>query len=375
MEQEIRLILEYNLQWFAKDGPGGEKTEPATEKKLREAREDGKVAKSKELTSAFDLIVLFLVLKIFISWVGGGFIEAYQYVYKTIPEFVTAMSAEASVYEVSVYLQSIFWMMLKLVAPFFAFGFVITIIISIIQVGWKVSAKPLKPKGDKFNPISGFKRIFSKDSVFELFKSILKIGVVIYVAYISIRDEADDIFILYDMPLNQALALCGDVIINAGLKISLVYLVVGLADFIYQKHRFNEEMKMTKQEVKDEYKNTEGNPEIKGRQRQRMREASRQRMMQDVPKADVVITNPTHLAVAIKYDAETAKAPIVLAKGEDFLAQKIREAAKEHNIEIVENKPLARMLYANVDIGAEIPPELYQAVAEILAMVYNMKNR
>lgn len=375
MEQEIRLILEYNLQWFAKDGPGGEKTEPATEKKLREAREDGKVAKSKELTSAFDLIVLFLVLKVFISWVGGGFIEVYQYVYKTIPEFVTSVAAEASVHEVSVYLQSIFWMMLKLVAPFFAFGFVVTIIVSIIQVGWKVSTKPLKPKGDKFNPINGFKRIFSKDSVFELFKSILKIGVVVYVAYISIRDEADDIFILYDMPLNQALALCGDVIINTGLKISLVYLVVGLADFIYQKHRFNEEMKMTKQEVKDEYKNTEGNPEIKGRQRQRMREASQRRMMQDVPKADVVITNPTHLAVAIKYDAETAKAPIVLAKGEDYLAQKIREAAKEHNIEIVENKPLARMLYANVDIGAEIPPELYQAVAEILAMVYNMKNR
>jgi len=375
LEQEIRLILEYNLQWFAKDGPGGEKTEPATEKKLREAREDGKVAKSKELTAAFDLIVLFLVLKIFISWVGGGFIEVYQYVYKTMPEFVTAVAEEASVHEVSVYLQTIFWMMLKMVAPFFAFGFVVTIIISIIQVGWKVSAKPLKPKGDKFNPINGFKRIFSKDSVFELFKSILKIAVVVYVAYISIRNEADDIFILYDMPLNQALALCGDVIINAGLKISLVYLVVGLADFIYQKYRFNEEMKMTKQEVKDEYKNTEGNPEIKGRQRQRMREASQRRMMQDVPKADVVITNPTHLAVALKYDAGTAKAPIVLAKGEDYLAQKIREAAKEHNIEIVENKPLARMLYANVDIGAEIPPELYQAVAEILAMVYNMKNR
>ena len=132
---------------------------------------------------------------------------------------------------------------------------------------------------------------------------------------------------------------------------------------------------MTKQEVKDEYKNTEGNPEIKGRQRQRMREASRQRMMQDVPKADVVITNPTHLAVAIKYDAEKAKAPVVLAKGEDYLAQKIREKAKENGIEIVENKPLARMLYANVEIGEEIPPELYQAVAEILAMVYNMKNK
>ena len=182
------------------------------------------------------------------------------------------------------------------------------------------------------------------------------------------------LFILYDIPLNQAIALCGDVIIGAGLKISLVYLVVGIADFIYQKYRFNEEMKMTKQEVKDEYKNTEGNPEVKGRQRQRMREASRRRMMQDVPKADVVITNPTHLAVAIKYEPEVHKAPVVLAKGEDYLAQKIREAARENHIEIVENKPLARMLYANVEIGNEIPPELYQAVAEILAMVYNMRQ-
>ena len=172
----------------------------------------------------------------------------------------------------------------------------------------------------------------------------------------------------------KGLTVAGDVIIGAGLKISLVYLVVGIADFIYQKYRFNEEMKMTKQEVKDEYKNTEGNPEVKGRQRQRMREASRRRMMQDVPKADVVITNPTHLAVAIKYEPEVHKAPVVLAKGEDYLAQKIREAARENHIEIVENKPLARMLYANVEIGNEIPPELYQAVAEILAMVYNMRQ-
>ena len=250
-----------------------------------------------------------------------------------------------------------------------------TALISVIQVGWKVTGKPLQPKFDKFNPINGFKRIFSKDSIFELIKSILKIFVIIYVAYTSIRGNAQDIFILYEIPLMQAIMLCGTVIINAGLKISLVYLVIGLADFIYQKYRFNEDMKMTKQEVKDEFKNTEGNPEIKGRQRQRMREASRRRMMQDVPKADVVITNPTHFAVAIKYDAETSKAPVVLAKGEDYLAQKIKEAAREHHIEIVENKPLARMLYANVDIGQEIPPELYQAVAEILAMVYNMREK
>ncbi|MBP7321017.1 MAG: EscU/YscU/HrcU family type III secretion system export apparatus switch protein, partial [Lachnospiraceae bacterium] len=136
-----------------------------------------------------------------------------------------------------------------------------------------------------------------------------------------------------------------------------------------------EDMKMTKQEVKDEFKNSEGNPEIKGRQKQKMREVSHRRMMADIPKADVIITNPTHYAVALQYDAETSTAPIVLAKGEDYLALKIKEMAKEHRIEIVENKPLARMLYANVEIGGEVPPELYQAVAEVLAIVYNKKHR
>lgn len=374
MEVEKRLILGYNLQWFAKDGPGGEKTEPATAKKLREAREDGKVAKSKELTAALDLIVLFLVLKIFVSNVGGGFIGVFQYVYNLMPDFVSINAVDFSAQAVTSFFLPIILRMFVIAAPFFLFGFATTLIINILQVGWKVSTKPMQPKLDRFNPVNGFQRMFSKDSVFELFKSILKIGVIIYIAYTSIKDHVNDIFILYDIPLNQALALCGDVIINAGLKISLVYLVVGLVDFVYQKYRFNEEMKMTKQEVKDEYKNTEGNPEVKGKQRQRMREASRRRMMQDVPKADVVITNPTHLAVAIKYEPEVHRAPVVLAKGEDYLAQKIREAAKENNIQIVENKPLARMLYANVDIGGEIPPELYQAVAEILAMVYNTRQ-
>lgn len=374
MKQEERWVLEYNLQWFAKDGPGGEKTEPATSKKLKEARDDGKVAKSKELTSAFDLIVLFLVLKVFISTVGTGFLEVFYYVYNTMPDFVSINAVDLSSKAVSNFFAVIFMKMLIIVAPFFIFGFVINVVISVLQVGWKVSAKPMKPKLDRFDPMNGFKKMFSKDSLFEFFKSILKIGVIVYVAYTSIKGEKNDIFILYDMPLNQALALCGEVIINTGLKISIVYLIIGFADFIYQRFRFNEEMKMSKQEVKDEYKNTEGNPEIKGRQRQRMREASRQRMMQDVPKADVVITNPTHLAVAIKYDPEKAKAPIVVAKGEDFLAQKIRETAKENHIEIIENKPLARMLYANVEIGEAIPPELYQTVAEILAMVYSTRQ-
>ena len=374
-QKQLHLIMEWDLQWFAKDGPGGEKTEPATAKKLREAREDGKVVKSKELTAAFDLIILFLVLKIFVSFVGNRLMNSFVDIYGRIPDFVRENAVDVTEKSVAALMSDALIQILIVCVPFFAFGFVVTALISVIQVGWKVTGKPLQPKFDKFNPINGFKRIFSKDSIFELVKSILKIFVIVYVAYTSIRGHAQDIFILYEIPLMQAIMLCGTVIINAGLKISLVYLVIGLADFIYQKYRFNEDMKMTKQEVKDEFKNTEGNPEIKGRQRQRMREASRRRMMQDVPKADVVITNPTHFAVAIKYDAETSKAPVVLEKGEDYLAQKIKEAAREHHIEIVENKPLARMLYANVDIGQEIPPELYQAVAEILAMVYNMREK
>ena len=330
------LVFEIDLQWFAKDGPGGEKTEPATAKKLRDAREEGKVARSKELTAAFDLIVLFLVLKIFVSFVAERLIGAFSYTYNLIPDFVQINAKDVSGQAVSNVVSNSLLQILITCLPFFAFG--------------------------------------SAESMFELLKSILKIILIIYIAYTSIRGEADNLFILYVIPLTQAVILVGNVILDAGLKISIAYLVIGIADYIYQKHKFNEDMKMTKQEVKDEYKNTEGNPEIKGRQRQRMREVSQRRMMQDVPKADVVITNPTHYAVAIQYDAEKAKAPVVLAKGEDYLAQKIKEVAKENHVEIVENKPLARMLYANVDIGQEIPPELYQAVAEVLAMVYNTRQ-
>ena len=371
---KINLIFEYNLQWFAANCEGGEKTEPATDKKLKDAREEGKVAKSKELTASFDLIILFLVLKIFISYVGGNLLNVFKYAYSGIPEFIVINQANLTTIAVSSYLFNIILKWILIVLPFFVFGVAITLLISIFQVGWKISSKPMQPKLDKFNPINGFKRIFSKDSVFELFKSILKISVISLIAYNSVKNNRNDLFLLYDIPLNQAVALIGNIIINTGLKISLVYLIVGIADFAYQKHKFNEDMKMTKQEVKDEYKNSEGDPQIKGKQKQRMREASQRRMMQDVPKADVVITNPTHLAVALKYDADVSQAPVVLAKGEDYLAQKIKEVAKENNIAIVENKPLARMLFSNVDIGAEITPELYQSVAEILAMIYKTNN-
>lgn len=374
INNQSEYFLKYDLQFFAKEGEGGEKTEPATDKKLKEAREEGKVAKSQELTFSFSLIVLFLVLKFFVAYLGEKMIGLIKTIYSGMAEFVDINNVGLTSHAVSAYFVNIIIQFFLIVLPFFIFGVIITILINIVQVGWKVSTKMLQPKFDKINPINGFKRIFSSQSVFELVKSIVKIGLIALIAYFSIKGHANDLFILYEIPLNQAIALVGTIIIDTGLRISLVYLIVGVADFAYQKHKFNEDMKMTKQEVKDEYKNTEGDPQIKGRQRARMREASQRRMMQDVPKADVVITNPTHIAVALKYDAEVSKAPVVLAKGEELIAKKIKDVAKENNISIVENKPLARMLYSNVDIGEEIPAELYQSVAEVLAAVYQANN-
>ena len=244
-----------------------------------------------------------------------------------------------------------------------------------IQVKWSPTTKPLQPKFNKLNPVNGFKRFFSINSLVELVKSILKIGLIAYVVYSYLKDNMPPLFLFYDMSLNQGILQIGQLVVNLGMRISLFYMIIALADYIYQKVKFKKDMKMTKQEVKDEYKNQEGDPQIKGKQRQRMQEASRRRMMQQLPQADVVITNPTHYAVAIKYDPELYDAPYVVAKGADYLAQKIKESAKENHIEIVENKPLARMLYANVDIGSVVPPELYQAVAEVLAFVYHLQGK
>lgn len=248
--EEMKRYLEYDLQWFAKDGPGGEKTEPATAKKLRDAREEGKVAKSRELNSAMDLIALFLVLKVFISYVGKGFLEEFSAVYNKMPEIVKGNGQGMSIHAADQLFRMSIIGSIKIMAPFLAVGVIVAFVVSIVQVGWKVSTKPMQPKLDKFNPISGFKRMFSKESVFELFKSILKIALIAYVAYSCVNKQKDNLFILYEIPLSQAIVLCGTIIIDTGLRISLVYLIVGILDWAYQKHRFNEEMKMTKQEVR-----------------------------------------------------------------------------------------------------------------------------
>lgn len=369
------MILSYNLQYFAKDGPGGEKTEPATTKRLDDARKKGQVAKSREIVMGLSLLALFLILKFWIGNIGTRLLESFEMVYDRIPEAVTYWNGELPFSMLYALIQGVMLQILKILLPIFVIGFLVAFIGELMQVKWKVSSEPLKPKFNKMNPVSGLKKIVSLQSLVELIKSIAKIALVTYLAYSTLKDKIGAIYLMYDMPLMQAIALMGDIVIDLGLKISILYMVIAFGDWIYQKWKFNEDMKMTKQEVKDEYKNAEGDPQIKGKIRQRMREASQRRMMQAVPEADVVITNPTHYAVAIQYDAERYDAPVVLAKGENYLAQKIKEAAKEAGVEIVENKPLARMLYANVEVGELVPPELYQAVAEVLAMVYQMQGK
>lgn len=259
--------------------------------------------------------------------------------------------------------------------PLMIAGFVVTIVSILVQVKWKVTTEPLKPKFDKFNPVSGVKRLFSKDKLIDLLKSVAKVLVLAYVVYSYLKDQWALIFDMYSFTLPQAIEIIGSTVINVGIRISIFFAVIAMFDLFYQKWKFHQDMMMSKQEVKDEYKNSEGDPKVKSQQRQRMQQASQRRMMQELPNADVVITNPTHLAVAIKYDKETNEAPVVIAKGADYLAEKIKERARESSVQIVENKPLARMLYHNVEIGAQIPPELYQMVAEVLAYVYGLQGR
>ena len=367
---EEQYFLKLNLQLFADEG--GEKTEEATPKKLKDAREEGRVAKSAELNTGISLLALFAVMKFYLSYMGNDFLEVFKLYFNYIGEYRREDYSTGLLLSM---VRDIFVRVTLITLPIFAVAVLIAFIINVLQVKWEISAKPLKPKGSKLNPISGFKKMFSLDKVVELIKAVLKIAVIAYIAYNTYQNQWRAIIKMYDYTLLDALSLIGQIVINLGLKISVVFVIIGVADLIYQKLKFKKELRMSKQEIKDEFKQSEGDPQIKGRIRSKMQEASRARMMQKLPEADVVITNPTHLAVAIKYDRDVDDAPVVIAKGADSLAVRIKEIAKEHDIAIVENKPLARMLYHNVDLDSEIPQELYQMVAEVLVYVYETKNK
>lgn len=359
----------YNLQFF---GEGGDKTEKATPKKLDDARKEGRVARSSDLINGFMLLLMFFVLKLFGGIMANLFLDSFVKYYNK------ASDISMEVFDVRQAVNLSNEIVLDIVIaslPVLIGSFVVALVGNIVQVGWKVTGKPLKPKLDRLNPIGGLKRMFSQEKVVELIKSILKVLAIALVAYNEVKDRWKFILNLYDFEFMQAVLNIFDIVLDVGIKISVIFVIIGLADFGYQKWKHLHDLRMSKQEVKDEMKQSEGDPQIKGQIRQKMREGARRRMMQELPKADVVITNPTHFAVAVKYDKETAEAPYVLAKGADYVAANIKEIAKQNNIEIVENKPLARMLYYNVEIGDQIPPELYQMVAEVLAYVYGVKNK
>jgi len=359
----------YNLQFF---GEGGDKTEKATPKKLDDARKEGRVARSSDLINGFMLLLMFFVLKLFGGIMANLFLDSFVKYYNKASD----ISMEVFDVKQAVNLSNEIVIDIVIASlPVLIGSFVVALVGNIVQVGWKVTSKPLKPKLDRLNPIGGFKRMFSQEKVVELIKSILKVLAIALVAYNEVKDRWKFILNLYDFEFMQAVLNIFDIVLDVGIKISVIFVIIGLADFGYQKWKHLHDLRMSKQEVKDEMKQSEGDPQIKGQIRQKMREGARRRMMQDLPKADVVITNPTHFAVAVKYDKETAEAPYVLAKGADYVAANIKEVAKQNNIEIVENKPLARMLYYNVEIGDQIPPELYQMVAEVLAYVYSVKNK
>lgn len=366
------LLMKYDLQLFAKEGSGGEKTEEPTTKKLSDARKKGQVAKSVDLAAAVSLLVFFGLLKVYIGILGNSLLAMFRDTYRHLSDVT---NDEFTLSRACSFIGELIYQIMIIAAPFFIVIFVSIVASMLLQVKWKVSFDPMKPDLKRFDPVSGMKRLFSKDKVVALIMSVAKLSVMFYIVYSYLNDKWNLVLDMHQYTLEQALALIGDIIINIGLRISVSFFIIAVADLIYQKWKFHQDMKMSKQEVKDEYKQSEGDPKVKGQQKQRMRQASQRRMMQDIPKADVVITNPTHLAVAIQYDKEKYDAPIVVAKGADYLAQKIKDVARENEVEIVENKPLARMLYHNVEIGSQIPPELYQMVAEVLAYVYGLKGK
>lgn len=369
-EHPKESLLSVRLDFFA-EGGGGEKTEKATPKKKEKAREEGQVAKSQEISTALSLIVIFSSMSIFASY----FIYRLKNVFFLVFNSMVNIEDIRDLHFATDMVVYIFIQIIIICAPIFIVSLLLGIAINIFQVGWHPTTKPLKPKFSKINPISGFKRTFSMRAILELFKSLFKFSIIIIVIYTEITKEMENMSMLAALPLIEAFEYTSLLIIRIAVTVGVWFILIASIDYAYQKYKHNKDLRMSKQDIKEEYKQAEGNPQIKGKIRQKMREASMRRMMQDIPQADVIITNPTHFAIGIKYDRMGVGAPKVIAKGVDHLAKRIKDIAKENNINIVENKQLARTLYATVDVGNEIPPELYKAVAEILAFVYKLKNK
>lgn len=347
----------------------GEKTEEPSSHRIEEFRKRGEVASSKELTGvliltanivaiSLGMIFIFEILEEYVTWLYGlDFDKAFsQIMMKQI-------------------VSKTLWAAMKCTLPIFAISVLIGVLSTVSQIGFLWAPKVLEMKPERLNPIQGLKKLISLRSVFEALKGMMKFSIILFIVYLFFRDKIPVLRGFIQLDVLQSVLFGKDLIIKLSLFILMGMFLVALLDLAYQKYSYQKKLKQTKEQAKREQKEHEGNPEIKQRIRAIQREVSQRRIMQDVPKADVVVTNPTHFAVALKYDPETMVSPKVIAKGADHIALKIRKLAKDNEIPVVENITLARNLYKTVKIGESVPRDLYRAVAEVLAFVYKYKKK
>ena len=351
------------LQRFA------ERTEPASPRRREQARQRGQVARSPELTSALILLAGYFSLR----WAGPAGYQVMRNL--TVSTFSHLPVQDWTLADVQRLTLNLVLAGGQMIWPVLLAGVVVALVADLAQVGFVFSTEPLALHFERLNPLAGLQRMFSSWSLVELAKSLAKVGLVGWVVYAAIRQQWDMFPTLVEVDLTVALSRIGSLAMTVFLRAALVLLLVAAGDYAFQRWDHAQSLKMTKEEVKQEFRETEGNPQIRGRIRERQRAMARRRMLADVPKADVVVTNPTHYAVALKYAAGQMAAPVVVAKGADYLAQKIKEIAVQAGVPLVENKPLAQGLYRGVEVGEPVPSDFYQAVAEVLASVYRLRRR
>lgn len=348
----------------------GEKTEKATPKRKQDERKKGNIFLSQEFVTVASLLAAFYSFKLLAPMLISSISES-------IRNFIAIGATQTSITATDIRQYFIEGCILfaKTALPILLIVTAASTIATMAQTRLLFSAKAFAFKGERINPLAGFKRMFSMRSVMELLKAMLKIVILLYILYSALKDDIPKIPTMMYMEPMQAVVFTGGVIFKIALQIGIIFIFLAAGDYLYQWWQYEKNLRMTKQEVKDEYKQMEGDPQVKEHIRSLQQQRARRRMIQNVPNADVVIRNPTHYAVAIKYDSEHHSAPVVIAKGVDALALRIVAVAEENGVYITENRPLARALYAEVEVDAEIPAEFYQTVAEILAFVYNLKKK
>jgi len=354
---------------MAEESSSGERTESPSSKRRSDFRKKGQVAQSREVQAAamFTLLLLFWIFFAPIFW-------------EQIREMTTVLWRDSGEYAITTLslMQLSYYIgagLAMALAPLFLVVLVVGFFATFLQIGWLFTTQPLMPDLSKLDPIKGMARFVSKRSLVEVIKSLLKVGLIGWVAYKTVKGEFDQALLLLQMPVEHTVLYLAKTAALVMAKVAAIMIVLAILDYAFVRWELEEKMKMTKQEQKEEMKETEGDPHIKSKIRSIQQQMARRRMMAAVPEADVVITNPTHIAVAIQYQAGKMDAPLVLAKGQELVAEKIREIAREHDIPLVENPPVARLLHSKVEVGQSIPEEMFKAVAEILAYVYSLKGR